>query len=181
VEWIAFEGNLRRDGQALRGSFVRGLELQDNPDLVHPHASAAQTLGVGGDGSTLLHMDRDRCLIFSSVESRQTVRRLPTLAAGELASTYVGNFRVSPDGSRVAVANHSGRGVNLYDLASGRRLDSLPDDPGSVWWLAWHPDGRQLAVARGDGDISLWNLAEVEAVLAEVGLAPQSRGTRRHP
>ena len=75
-------------------------------------------------------------------------------------------------GSKVAVANHNGRGVNIHDLASGRRLYSLPDDQGSIWWLAWHPDGRHLAVARGNGDISLWNLTEVEAVLAQVGLAP---------
>ena len=171
-KWLGFEGNLRRRGQDMRGSFIRGLERGNEPELVHAHNSAVQTLGVGGDGQTLLHMDRDRRLVFSSLPSRQVTRTLPTLASGESASSYVGNFRISPDGSKVAVANYNGRGVNIHDLASGRRLYSLPEDPGSVWWLAWHPDGRQLAVARGDGDISLWNLTEVEAVLVEVGLAP---------
>ncbi len=171
-KWLGFEGGIRRDGQNLRGSFIRGLERGNEPELVNSHSAAVQTLGVGGEGQTLLHMDKDRRLVFSSLPSRQITRTLPTLAPGESASSYVGNFRVSPDGSKAAVANHNGRGVNILDLASGRRLYSLPDDPGSVWWLAWHPDGRHLAVARGDGDISLWNLTEVEAVLAEVGLAP---------
>jgi WD40 repeat protein len=72
----------------------------------------------------------------------------------------------------LAEANCSGRGVNIYDLASGRRLYSLPDVPGSIWCLAWHPDGRHRAVARGDGDISIWNLTEVEGLLAKVGRAP---------
>ena len=75
-------------------------------------------------------------------------------------------------GGYEAVANYCGRGVNVHDLASGRRLYSLPDDPGSIWWLAWHPNGQRLAVARSDGDISLWNLTAVQAEMARVGLAP---------
>ena len=97
---------------------------------------------------------------------------MTTLAPGEAASSFVGNFRVSPDSSKVAVAIYNGRGANIYDLASGRRLYSLPDHAVSIWCLAWHPDGLHLAVARGNGDISLWNLTEVEALLAKVGLGP---------
>jgi len=171
-EWIGFEGNVRRNGQDLTGSFIRGLEPGNQPELVNLHNFAVQTLGVADAGQALLQMDKDHSLVFSSPHSRQTIRTLPTLARGEAASTYVGNFRVSPDGSKVAVANYNGRGVNIYDLASGQRLYSLPDDAGSIWWLAWHPDGHHLAVARGNGDISLWNLTEVEALLAKVGLGP---------
>jgi WD40 repeat protein len=97
---------------------------------------------------------------------------LPTLAANESSSSLVGNFRISPDGLKVALVNHKGLGVNIYDLVSGQRLYSLPDESGSIWWLAWHPDGHHLAVSRGDGDISLWDLKEVESVLAQAGLYP---------
>ncbi len=72
----------------------------------------------------------------------------------------------------LAAANHEGRRVNFYDVASGRRLYSLPDEPIVIWWLAWHPDGRRLAVGRENGDISIWNLPEVEAAIARAGLAP---------
>jgi WD40 repeat protein len=47
----------------------------------------------------------------------------------------------------------------------------LPDETSVIWWLAWHPDGKRLAVARENGDISIWNLPEVEAAIAEAGLA----------
>ena len=80
--------------------------------------------------------------------------------------------RENPDGTKVAVVNYNGLGVNIYDLASGRRLYSLPDEPGSLWWLAWAPDNRHLAVSRSNGDISLWILTAVEALLAQAGLAP---------
>jgi len=170
--WIGFEGTVRRDGQEVNGSFIRGLDPRNEPELADRHAWAVQTLSFVDGGRTLLNRDRDRTLRFWDLQSRQVVRTLSTLAAGESASTYVGNFRVSPDGSKVAVANHNGLGVNIYDLASGRRLYSLPDEMGSIWWLAWHPDNRRLAMSRSNGDISLWNLTAVEAVLAEAGLAP---------
>jgi WD40 repeat protein len=48
----------------------------------------------------------------------------------------------------------------------------LTEDAGSVWWLAWSPDGQRLAVSRATGDISIWNLKEIEAQLEPFGLKP---------
>jgi WD40 repeat protein len=169
---VAFEGTIQRGGEELTGSFTRGLGPEDKSDLADRHNWAVQTLAFVADGATLLNMDRDHTLNFWDLQSGKFVRKLSTLAAGESASTYVGNIRASPDGSKVAVANHNGLGANIYDLTSGKRRYSLPDEGGSIWWLAWHPDNRHLAVARGDGDISVWNLAVVESALAEAGLAP---------
>ena len=67
--------------------------------------------------------------------------------------------RVSPDGDRIAVAAPNLRGVFIHDLKTGELVHSLPDDPGSVWWLAWHPAGDRLAIARSNGHISIWNLS----------------------
>ena len=169
---LAFEGSVRRDGRDLNGSFIRGLEPRNEPELADSHAWAVQTLGFVDGGRTLLNMDKDRTLHFWDVQSRQMVRTVSTLAKGESASTQIGNIRVSPDGSKVAVVNHNGLGINIYDLVSGRRLYSLPDETGSIWWLAWDPDNHRLAVSRSDGDISLWNLTAVESVLRQAGLAP---------
>jgi len=57
-------------------------------------------------------------------------------------------------------------------LPSGRVLYSLPESTGSVWWLAWSPDGMRLAVSRSNGEIAIWNLPEVESVLNRLGRAP---------
>jgi WD40 repeat protein/predicted Ser/Thr protein kinase len=172
-KWSAFEGTLQRDGHGVGGSFIRGLEPRNQPELADNHSVAVQTLGLVDDGRSLLSFDvKDRALHFWDVQSRRVVRTLPTLALGESSSTLVGNMRVSPDGTKVAVVNYNGLGVNIYDLASGRRLYSLPDEPGSLWWLAWAPDNRHLAVSRSNGDISLWNLSAVETVLRQAGLEP---------
>ena len=172
-EWSAFEGSLRRDGHGVSGSFIRGLQPRSETELAYNRSVAVQTLGLVDDGRSLLSFDiKDLTLRFWDVQSRRVVRTIPTLAAGESSSTLVTNMRVSPDGTKVAVVNYNGLGVNIYDLASGRRLYSLPDEPGSLWWLAWAPDNRHLAVSRSNGDISLWNLAAVEVVLRQAGLEP---------
>ena len=64
----------------------------------------------------------------------------------------------------------SGLGVDLWNPATGQLLYSLPEKAGAIWWLAWSPDSQQLAVARGE--IAIWNLKEVEAQLAQLGLQP---------
>jgi len=171
-KWIGFEGSIRQNGKLLAGSFTRGLEPQSGIELVHAHSSAVQTLGIADGGRALVHMTKERILIFSHPQSREVFRQLPTLTSNETASTILRNFQVSADGTRVATANHNGRGIDITELAGGRRLYTLPDEDAPIWWLAWHPDGRQLAVARSDGDISLWDLPKVESLLAEVGLAP---------
>ena len=64
----------------------------------------------------------------------------------------------------------SGLAVDLWDPATGKLLYTLPEEPGSIWWLAWSPDSQRLAVTRANGDIAVWNLKEVEAQLAQLGL-----------
>jgi WD40 repeat protein len=68
------------------------------------------------------------------------------------------------------MASHSGLGVDLRDPATGKSLYTLPEEPGAVWFLAWSPDSQRLAVSRANGDISIWNLKEVEAQLAQLDL-----------
>jgi WD40 repeat protein len=171
-KWIGCEGTLFCDGKEATGSFIRGLEPGDGLNPVDSHGIAVQTLDIDTSGGNLIHMTESRTLRFFDLKSRASTRTLSSLSASEVSSSYILNFKISRDGSKVAITNYNGRGVNIHDLASGRRLYTLPDDASPVWWLAWHPEGRQLAVARGDGDISLWMLPEVEKVLVETGLAP---------
>jgi YD repeat-containing protein len=105
------------------------------------------------------------------LDDYQVIRQIPLLLPSERATTPIDNVCISPDGTRFAIVNCDGRAVDIVEMASGRRLYSLPDEAGAVWWLAWHPDGRRLAIARENGDISLWNLNAVEEALSEAKLA----------
>ncbi|MBK9139147.1 MAG: serine/threonine protein kinase [Verrucomicrobia bacterium] len=89
-------------------------------------------------------VEGERTLHFLDPATRDIVGSLPLLAPGERSSTSIAHRRFSPDGTRLAAANHDGRRVDLDDVASGRRLYALPDEIGVIWWLARHtPAGNQ--------------------------------------
>ena len=31
---------------------------------------------------------------------------------------------------------------------TGKHIYDLPDEPGTIWWLAWSPDSQRLAISR---------------------------------
>src|SRR5262249_46480390 len=102
-KWLAFDGTIRRSGRDMGGSFIRDLDPRNEPELIDRQSAAVQTLGFADGGRSLLNIRKDRTLQFWEMQSHRLVRTLPTLAAGESSSSYIGNFRVSPDGSKVAV------------------------------------------------------------------------------
>ncbi len=48
--------------------------------------------------------------------------------------------------------------MDIWDFKTGTRLYSLPDEPGTVYWLAWSQDSRRVAIARDNGKIAIWDL-----------------------
>jgi WD40 repeat protein len=69
----------------------------------------------------------------------------------------------SPDGKSLAVGlgEYSGPGahpVKLYDVATGQGTTTFPGLEGGVNDLAFHPDGRHLAVA-GSDLVEVWDIA----------------------
>ena len=99
---------------------------------------------------------------------------------------------VAPSGSRESCTqpgrhqtrHHLGLQLGCGHLGSQDRpacFTLLPDQEGTVWWLAWSPDSQRLAVSRSNGDIAIWNLKEVERVLAKLGLDAGEAGPRTVP
>jgi len=67
---------------------------------------------------------------------------------------------ISPDGSRIATGGRP-RITHLWDATTGEELARLERPNGSVRRLAFHPDGRRLAVA-GWYAVDLWDVEERE-------------------
>ena len=82
-----------------------------------------------------------------------------------------GAVAFSPD-SRLLAVTTAGSKVQLIDVKSARSLATLStnDDPASVRWLAFSPDGSQLAVCYAADGLRVWNLHQLRDELRRIDL-----------
>jgi WD40 repeat protein len=62
--------------------------------------------------------------------------------------------------------------TDIWDAKTGTRLYSLPEEPGTAYWLTWSPDSSRVAVSRDNGKIAIWDLDTISQILASLGLNP---------
>jgi WD40 repeat protein len=123
-----------------------------------------QSLGFLRDGRHLVMITQDRVAEVWDVDAG---RRVFTLgAAGEFAKSHVA---LSPDG-RWFAGDHTTSAVAVWDVERWRRLFVLPEEHAPIAHLAWGPDGSRLAVGMKDGRVILWDLPQIRARLAELGV-----------
>jgi WD40 repeat protein len=74
-------------------------------------------------------------------------------------------------GDRLLAIAPTPRQVRLVEIATGRELATLTvPHPELIEWMCFSPDGRRLAVAYGNDLVHLWDLQQLRARLAEMGL-----------
>lgn len=133
----------------------------------------AQMIEFSPDGQQVRAVDRRRCVVSYDVHSGEKRTLFPTVDADETASwNWIIMHTLAPDGATLAMSSRSGLGVDLWDMTTGRLLYALPEQEGATHYLAWSPDGRRLAIARSNGIIEIWNMAEIDKVLGNLNLTP---------
>jgi WD40 repeat protein len=144
-------------------------QAKPNPIALHNHNVylTVQSESFTPDGHWVVLDTSGRIVTLEAL----TGREVASLQA-ESSHTAAQLMSLSQDGSRVAFTSARRLGVGIWDFKAGRRLYSLPDEPGTVYWLAWSPDSRRLAIARDNGNIAIWNLDSVAQTLAGLGLNP---------
>jgi hypothetical protein len=77
---------------------------------------------------------------------------------------------ISPDGAWLAI--RSDQAIRLFRTATGEPVASLAvaDSLRAVPAVRFTPDGRQLIVARMEGQVDLWNLERLRQELRDLGL-----------
>ena len=93
------------------------------------------------------------------------IRTAITLNPGDqLLGLNVGMLPISPDGKYVAVQKANGGDVEIWNIASGKLVNSLPYHQSanlvSVSALAWSPDGAYLALGLPNAPaVQIWSVA----------------------
>ena len=120
---------------------------------------SGEVLALATDGTRLFLGRNTHSIAVLDVKTSETIRELKTFAA-------VYSLALSPDRRLVAAGTFSGV-VNLWEVESGRQLESLKGQTALVNGLDFSADGKLLAVASRDGSTRLWDV-ETHQFLATV-------------
>jgi WD40 repeat protein len=114
------------------------------------HAGISDFVFIDG-GKTILTSGSDRTLRFrDSVSGKQT--RTVELQGKTGPGRHI---TLSPDGKTLAAQD--GASIVLWEVASGQEIKTLPVAGSDIGFLHFSPDGKMLAVGRGDWQVSLWD------------------------
>jgi WD40 repeat protein len=87
------------------------------------------------------------------VTSREPVAFWPT------EFSWCGHLAFSQDGKQLARAG-SGGIAEVWDTATGRKLQTFKGHSGDIHSIAFSPDGTRVATGGADGTVRLWDIAQ---------------------
>ncbi len=127
----------------------------------------AENYSISPDGRTLIVLTREMQVVLIDVSTGSQIRTFPVPGK----SSEYRRIALSSKGRWLAVTSVSRRGLDVYDLATGEPQYTLPDREGAIKQVTWHPDDEsRLAVGRQNGDIAIWDLAQIDQQLHNLGL-----------
>jgi WD40 repeat protein len=149
---------------------IRVWDLARNRLLPSPGQAISRIQGLAffPDSKRVLFLNPQQVAAVWDVTENRKTASFPVGVEGGSANSYSLHVSLSPDGRWLATSSPTGRGVNLWEVETGRLLVPLPEEKGTVWCLAWSPDGQRLAVSRSDGGLAVWDCARVRRQLTEL-------------
>ena len=129
--------------------------------VLRGHQGSVESVAFSADGKTLASGGFDDDARVWDVE---TGKVLATLECDNPVLTVA----LAADGKSVATAaSRWGNGfygvapsqVQVWDVATGKPLAMLPEQPGQVFAMVFKPDGKSLFTASLSGAVTLWDLA----------------------
>jgi WD40 repeat protein/serine/threonine protein kinase/tetratricopeptide (TPR) repeat protein len=136
--------------------------------LLNGHSGYCTCLAFSKDGTLLASGSRDGTAIIWSTATWKALQTLQNRDRGTVEfddlqanigvkPTFVECVAFSPDGKTLAMASYEGA-VQLWDIATGKLLETLKGHSSAVCAVVFSPDGRTLASGSTDQTVRLWNV-----------------------
>ncbi|MBL1175439.1 caspase family protein [Pantanalinema sp. GBBB05] len=102
---------------------------------------------------------------FRLNQSVQPDRQSPvTLEAADVVANHIQQLAFSPD-NRVVLGIENDRTIQLWEVGSGKRLQSLQGHQGTIGEAQFSADGRYVVSASQDGTARIWDLASGQTIM----------------
>jgi WD40 repeat protein len=152
------------DGKTLAANFeavVKVWDVSGNERVNFTAPNLVDAMALSPDGRVVVVGCIDKSLALWDATTGKVKRALPPHKAPVKAAAF------SPDGKLLATAagDHGPYAVQMGNIpcevklwdAAGTSLGELPNPGGTVFSLAFSPDGQTLATASYDGKIKVWD------------------------
>ena len=137
---------------------------EDHQTLSRPSRSdLAWVWGFAAQGRTLVVSSYMHEVVLWDTETGSELLIIP--------DEHVLSVAIAPDETQLAAGPGSdGGAINLWDMANGELLASLPGHTLRVWAVDFSPDGQTLASAGWDQSVRLWDVASATLLATLQGL-----------
>jgi WD40 repeat protein len=137
-----------------------GKELRAFPG----HEGPVTGVSITADGTRIASCGTDKkVIVFNAADAKPLATITAPVAMQSLA--------ISPDGAKVAAGSGAGGDnlIRVYEVASGKELQTLPGHAGAVTNLMFHSDNRTIASSSLDKSARLGDVGVIKTLAGHTG------------